>query len=71
MRLVLLNFGALMVVALPLIGLEALGDRVAWIKKHHGSISVVLWISLLAFVYLVILPTFGLVKNPSFFRWEQ
>jgi hypothetical protein len=66
---VALNILVIMVVAAPLIALEALRPRAKWINDNHDWLNIVMWLGTLFAVYLWVLPRLGLQPNPRFFAY--
>jgi hypothetical protein len=54
-QLVLL-VGALVVLMIPLIALEWFSDYYPHVQEYKASISIVLWIAILAIVYFLVVP---------------
>lgn len=63
MRQLLLNGVVLILIASPLLLLEAARFRFKWIDDHHGGLSLALWFLTLAAVYIWVLPRFDLQPN--------
>jgi hypothetical protein len=61
-----LNLLVLFIVATPLILLELLRSRSAWIDRNHDGISFLLWFLTLGSVYISVLPQLGLAPNWHF-----
>lgn len=59
-----LNLCAIGVVALPIVALEGLRHRSRWLNKNHDWLSILVWISALAVLYIWVLPFLGLKPNP-------
>jgi hypothetical protein len=63
-----LNVFVIIVVASPLMVLEFLRSRSAWIEANHEGLGFLLWIVVLIGAYLFVLPRLGLVPNPRIFE---
>jgi hypothetical protein len=63
MRLLFLNVTIICLVGTPLLILEVARSCSSWIYDHHGGLSFVVWLLILAAVYFWVLPLFGLHPN--------
>jgi len=63
MKLIFLNLFIILLIGLPLIGLEIGRSYSEWIDKHHGGLSFVIWFFTLLVVYIWVLPRVGLQPN--------
>jgi len=68
MKLILENIFIIAIVATPILILEVLKSRSAWIGKNHDWLSVLTWIVVLFAVYIWVLPNLGLEPNPQIFN---
>jgi hypothetical protein len=66
-KLVLLNVLVIALLCTPLLLLEALRSRSAWVKRNHEMLGIVVWLITLFAAYLFVLPMLGLKPNPQFF----
>jgi hypothetical protein len=51
--------GALVLLMIPLVALEVLSDIFPRVHDYKGWLSVLLWVAVIAFVYLVVAPSLG------------
>lgn len=67
MKTVLLNIAIGLLVASPLLVIEALRSRCRWIGKYHDELSLMAWFIALLALYVWVLPMIGLRPNRRFF----
>lgn len=67
MRLIFYNLLVIALLVLPLLLLEVLRQRSAWIERYHGELSFGLWLVTLAGLYFWLFPLLGIKPNPALF----
>lgn len=53
--------------AAPLLILERLKRHSAWVDKHHGELSILLWAVCIIVLYAFVLPRLHMGPNSQFF----
>jgi hypothetical protein len=66
-KLVGLNVFVIVLVAAPLVLLETLKSRSAWVKRNSEILGIFVWLFTLLATYVWVLPMLGLKPNPRFF----
>ena len=66
MELLFINVAVLTLFGAPLLLLDLLRGRWAWLNQNHHWLAIAVWLAMLATLRLVVLPKLGLEVNPAF-----